>query len=86
MNVWHGGHWKLMARYLIEENDLLDLIECVIRLSVIKYQANKEESDIVNRAFDEYLEQYAVTQKSNLGNITFRDIAKTNLDLYKLEL
>lgn len=73
-----------MARYLIEENDLLDLIECAIRLSVIKYQANKEESDVVDRAFDEYLEQYAITQKSNPNNITFKDIAKTHLDLYKL--
>ena len=75
-----------MARYLIEENDLLGLIECAIRLSVIKYQANKEESDIVDRAFDEYLEQYAVTQKSNPFDVTFKDIAKAHLDLYKLEL
>ena len=46
-----------MKRYLIKEKDLLDLIECTIKFSVVNYVAQRENNDTVKKALDEYLEQ-----------------------------
>lgn len=74
-----------MKRYLIKENDLLDLIECAIKFSAVNYVVQRENNDTVKRALDEYLEQYATVLGQDINKIIYADIARKNLCFYDLE-
>ncbi len=74
-----------MKRYLIKENDLLDLIECAIKFSAVNYVVQRENNDTVKRALDEYLEQYATVLGQDINKVTYADIARKNLCFYDLE-
>ena len=75
-----------MKRYLIKENDLLDLIECAIKFSAVNYVAQRENNDTVKKALDEYLEQYTTVLGQDINKVTYADIARKNLCFYDLEL
>lgn len=74
-----------MKRYLIKENDLLDLIECAIKFFAVNYVVQIENNDTVKKALDEYLEQYATVLGQDINKVTYADIARKNLCFYDLE-
>lgn len=74
-----------MKRYLIKESDLLDLIECAIKFSVVNYVAQRENNDIVKKALDEYLEQYTTVLGQDINKVTYADMARKNLCFHGLE-
>ena len=74
-----------MAKYLIEENVLLGLIEDSLKHSAVVYNTyyDPEAAQLVANAERDYLEEYAQACHVDEDKVSYRMIAKTHLLHYK---
>lgn len=75
----------MSKKYLIGENELLDLLSRDLMFSAVKYEMHKDvrSANKMVKAIQEYLEQYAETLGFDYEEISYYDIARTRLDNYE---
>lgn len=72
-------------KYLIGENELLDLLSRELMFSAIKHEMHKDvrSANKMAKAIQQYLEQYAETLGFDFEEISYYDIARTRLENYE---